>query len=238
MGRSGPPVVGRKRSHTWGIFGVPEAELQLLPEDMTGMDAIELGCGTAYVSSWMARRGANVVGVDLSEQQLATARRFQAEFDLELELIEGNAEAVDRPDASFDFAINEYGAAIWADPYRWIPEAHHLLRPGGHLVFLGHSPLVMLCSPIDGSIPTTESLERDYFDPYRLDWTDAIDDPGGIELNLPLSKWVSLFNETGFVIEDYLEPRPAEGGSDIHFFATADWAHRWPSEQVWKLRKI
>ncbi len=51
------------------------------------------------------------------------------------------------PDASFDLAISEYGAAIWADPYRWIPEAARLLRPGGDLIFLGNSVLVMLAVP-------------------------------------------------------------------------------------------
>jgi 16S rRNA G1207 methylase RsmC len=41
----------------WGNWSLPEEELRLLPDDMTGMDAIELGCGTGYVSAWMARRG-------------------------------------------------------------------------------------------------------------------------------------------------------------------------------------
>jgi cyclopropane fatty-acyl-phospholipid synthase-like methyltransferase len=34
------------------------------------MDTIELGCGTGYVSSWLARRGARPVGIDNSEAQL------------------------------------------------------------------------------------------------------------------------------------------------------------------------
>ena len=42
---------------TWGMWDVPLPGL--LPDDMTGVRAIELGCGTAYVSAWMARRGAN-----------------------------------------------------------------------------------------------------------------------------------------------------------------------------------
>ena len=42
------------------------------------------------------------------------------------------------PTRSFDLAISEYGAAIWADPYKWIPEAARLLRPGGQLIFLGN----------------------------------------------------------------------------------------------------
>ncbi|MBM4269485.1 MAG: hypothetical protein FJ144_23255 [Deltaproteobacteria bacterium] len=43
---------------TWGIWDVAEADVGMLPHDLTGKDAIELGCGTAYVSAWMARRGA------------------------------------------------------------------------------------------------------------------------------------------------------------------------------------
>ena len=48
----------------WGIWEIPEGEAGLLPVDMAGMAAIELGCGTAYVSAWMRRRGARVVAID------------------------------------------------------------------------------------------------------------------------------------------------------------------------------
>src|SRR5207302_10727404 len=55
---------------------LPEAQLHVLSEPLAGKDAIELGCGTAYISAWLARRGARVVGIDNSEAQLATARRI------------------------------------------------------------------------------------------------------------------------------------------------------------------
>ena len=113
----------------WGIWGVPEAELHVLP-DVGGLDVIELGCGTAYVSAWLARMGARPVGIDNSAAQLANARRFQAEFGIEFPLLHGNAETVPYPDASFDLAISEYGACLWADPGAWVPEAARLLRPG------------------------------------------------------------------------------------------------------------
>ena len=106
---------------TWGIFGVPETDLHLLPDDLEGLDAIELGCGTGYISAWMARRGARVVGIDNSPRQLQTATRLQREHGLDFPLLLGNAEKVPYPDASFDFAISEYGAALWADPYAWVP---------------------------------------------------------------------------------------------------------------------
>ena len=129
---------------SWGIFSVSEAEVGLLPREIDGRDAIELGCGTGYVSAWLARRGARPVGIDNSEAQLATARTFQREFGLEFPLIHGNAEEVPFPDESFDIAISEYGASIWCDPYLWIPEAARLLRPGGELVFLVNSVLSIL----------------------------------------------------------------------------------------------
>src|SRR3712207_596589 len=121
---------------TWGIFDVPESRIGMLPPDLAGMDAVELGCGTAYVSAWLARRGARPVGVDLSERQLATAREMQAEHRLEFPLLHASAEAVPLPDASFDLAVSEYGASLWCDPDAWIAEAARLLRPAGRLVFL------------------------------------------------------------------------------------------------------
>ena len=75
------------------------------------------------------------------------------------------------PDESFDFAISEYGASIWCDPYRWIPEAARLLRPGGRLVFLVNGTIMMLCTPdVEASRPTTGS--RDYFGMHRFEWPD------------------------------------------------------------------
>ena len=63
---------------TWGILDVPETR-GADPADVDGKDVVELGCGTAYVSAWLARRGARPVGVDLTAEQLETARRMQAE---------------------------------------------------------------------------------------------------------------------------------------------------------------
>jgi ubiquinone/menaquinone biosynthesis C-methylase UbiE len=104
------------------------------------------------------------VGIDNSRSQLATARRFQAEFGIAFPLIHADAEAVPLAANSFDLAISEYGASIWCDPYRWIPEAARVLRPGGTLVFLVNSVFLMLTMPdleIDG--PTGKELIRDYF---------------------------------------------------------------------------
>ena len=120
---------------------------------------IELGCGTAYVSAWLARRGARPVGVDLSAKQLETARAMQAEHGLAFPLHHASAEDVPLPDAGFDLAVSEYGASLWCDPDAWVAEAARLLRPGGLLVFLTNSLIATLCSPDTG--PAGERLVRD-----------------------------------------------------------------------------
>ena len=137
----------------WGVFAIPESEVQALG-DVAGLDVVELGCGTAYVSAWLAKRGAHPVGVDPTPAQLATAREMQTEFGLEFPLVEAVGEDVPLPDESFDLAVSEYGASIWADPFRWIPEAARLLRPGGRLVFLRNSTLSMLTMDLDGATKT------------------------------------------------------------------------------------
>ena len=221
----------------WGQWAIPDSEVTMLPADMTGLRAIELGCGTAYIAAWMARRGATVTAVDNSERQLETAARLADRHGIELELIHGSAEAVAKPDGSYDFAISEYGAATWADPYAWIPEAHRLLAPGGQLVFLGNHVLTAVCSPADGSLPVTRRLEQPYFGLHRQDWREAIDDPGGIEFNLTTSEWIRLFHATGFEIVDFIEPRAPREAEGAPFGVTAEWARDYPSEHIWWLRK-
>ena len=222
---------------SWGIWTLPESQLQLLPSDLSKMKTIELGCGTTYVSCWMMRRGADAVGIDNSAQQLKTAHRLMNEYNMPIELIHGNAEAVPYADESFDFAISEYGAAIWCDPYKWIPEAWRLLRPGGQLVFLGTHPLAIITTPADGS-DSGRQLHRSYFDLHKQDWSELESDPGGIEFNLPHSAWQRLFRNTGFEILDYQELQAPQNRIDTQFAIPGSWAQQWPSEQVWKLRKV
>ena len=124
------PAVITRRPPTWGIFGIAEAQAGVLPPDLEGLDSIELGCGTGYVSAWLARRGVRPAGLDNSSAQLRTARELQVRFGLRFPLFHANAEQAPFADASFDLAITEYGASIWCDPYAWIPEAARLLRPG------------------------------------------------------------------------------------------------------------
>lgn len=216
---------------SWGVWGIPEAELRALP-DVAGKDVVELGCGTAYFSAWLARRGARPVGVDVTPAQLATARELQREHGLEFPLVEADAAETGLPDASADLVLSEYGASIWVDPYRWVPEGARLLRPGGELVFLRNSPLVILCSPDTGQ--AQESLQRPQFGMHRFEWPE-----GGVEFHLAHGDCVRLLRANGLELLDLIEIQ-APAGAETHEyydFVTADWARRWPAEEIWRARK-
>ena len=220
-------------SPTWGMWAIPESQVGMFPDDVAGRDAIELGCGTAYVSAWLARAGARPVGIDNSARQLATARALQREHGVDFPLIHASAETTGLPDAGFDLAISEYGASIWCDPYVWIPEAARLLRPGGCLAFLVNSPLLMMCVADLAVDPAGTQLRRDQFGMHRFEW----DDDDSVEFHLPHGELIRLLRDCGFVIEELKELQAPQGATTTETFVTPEWAQRWPTEEVWKVRK-
>lgn len=217
---------------SWGVFGVPESSVGSIG-DVEGLDVVELGCGTAYISAWLARRGARPVGVDPTPAQLDTARRMMRETGLEFPLLQAPGESVPMPDASFDLAISEYGACLWADPYEWIPEAARLLRPDGRLIFLTNSNISQLCAPDEGTLGTT--LIRPLFGMYRMEW------PGeeGVEFHLPHGEWVRLLRANGFEIQALHELQAPEDAQDpvYYDYVTVEWGRNWPAEELWVARK-
>ena len=217
----------------WGVFAAPEIELHVLG-DVAGKDIVELGCGTAYFSAWLAKRGARPVGVDVTPAQLATAQRMQQETGIDFPLIEASAEEVPLHDATFDLALSEYGASIWADPRGWVREAARLLRPDGTLVFMCNSTLSILCSPDEGSVD--DRLHRAQVEIGRIEW---VGEDTGVNYYLGHGEWIELLRENGFDVEYLWELRAPEGAEDHDYydFVSADWARRWPAEEIWKARK-
>jgi SAM-dependent methyltransferase len=218
---------------TFGKWKLPERELRVLP-DLEDKDVVELGCGTAYFGAWLKRAGARrVVGVDVTPAQLETARRMNEEFGLGLEFLLENAEHTSLPDKSFDLVFSEYGASIWCDPAKWIPEAARLLRPGGELFFVRGSTLSLLCMPDEGQVG--EQLIRPQKGLYRLEWYD--DEPG-VEFHPGTSEMFRILRENGFELLDFRELFAPADAADHEYYDTvpADWAKRWPDEEIWRLR--
>ena len=219
----------------WGMWCIPQSRLPVLPGDLADTTAVELGCGTAYVSAWLARVGAHPVGVDISASQLATARRMQIEFGLRFPLVHGDAERVPLAAACADLVISEYGASLWCDPYRWIPEAARLLRPGGRLVFMAESTLARMCLPEEG--PATERLARDLFGLHQVVRRGSSGTTYR-QFALPHGERIRLMGGCGLVVEDLIEVQVPPDAANNDFPEYPDeWVRRWPAEEVWFARR-
>lgn len=98
-----------------------------------GRRALEFGCGTGVFLEKVARSGAALHGLDVSEDLLDKARtRLAGVPNVVLE--RGNAEALPHPDAHFDAV---YGSSVLhhLNLDAALASAHRVLRPGGRLVF-------------------------------------------------------------------------------------------------------
>lgn len=100
-------------------------------------DVLEVAVGTGRNFAHYPA-GVRLTGVDLSPAMLELARARAAELGVEVELREGDAQALPFPDASFDTAVCTLGLCGVPDERAAIAEMHRVLRPGGKLVLLDH----------------------------------------------------------------------------------------------------
>ncbi|MDI3281722.1 class I SAM-dependent methyltransferase [Polyangium sp. 15x6] len=216
---------------TWGVWGIPERDLRILG-DVAGKDVLEFGCGAAQWSVALAQRGARMTGLDLSSEQLRHARALVEREGVSVTLVQGSAEAVPLPDASFDLVFCDHGAMTFADPHKAVPEAARLLRPGGMFIFNMATPLLYLVvdKATDLVVP---ALVNDYFD--MKPWEDL---DGATSFQLPYGEWIRLFRRSGFVVEDLVEIRPpADAKTTYEGYVPLEWARKYPAEHVWKVRR-
>jgi SAM-dependent methyltransferase len=224
------PMLAASGGMAWGTWQIQEAELRILG-DVAGRDILEFGCGAAQWSIALARAGAHPVGLDLSDEQLPHARVLMAEAGVSFPLVHASAEAVPLPDASFDIVFCDHGAMNFADPYRTVPEAARLLRPGGLFAFNHESPIMTISWPTDAE-RAGDRLVHDYFGLH------ALDDDDMTVFQLPYGEWIRLFRAHGLVVEDLIEPRPAADATSTYRDAEErDWSRRWPAESIWRLRR-
>jgi ubiquinone/menaquinone biosynthesis C-methylase UbiE len=220
------PQIG-SRPMLWGSWAVPEEQLEVMG-DLTGLRILELGCGAGQWARSIAADDRYVVGLDLSEAQLAGARAKAPT----LPLVHANAEELPFGDDEFDLVFCDHGAMSWGDPYRTVPEASRVLRSGGRLIFNAASPWLNVCYDDDrGAISTT--LQRSYFDLYATP-----EEGGATSFVLPYGTWIRLFREHGFVVDDLVEIRPEPNARSSYYTADPpDWHAHWPIETLWIARR-
>jgi SAM-dependent methyltransferase len=232
--RENSPQLNRWDRLGWGVWDILEDDLHALG-DVAGLDALELGCGACQFGIKVAMRGANVTGLDFSAQQLAHAEPNMAETGVRFPLVRASAEEIPFADEVFDLVFCDHGAPSFADPAAFVPEVARVLRPSGRFVFNRNTPFISIAWGDDDRPPGRELL-RSYFDLGRTEWHD--EDDVSVEYQLPYGEWIRLFLANGFEIEDLIELRaPADAATTYSTYADPSWAHDFPAEHIWKVRK-
>lgn len=105
-----------------------------------GMDVLDLACGTGNATIPAARKGARVTGLDFSPDLLAIARERAADAMVEVEWVEGDAQELPFPNASFDRVISTFGHMFAPDHQRTAAEMRRVSRPGGAIAVACWTP--------------------------------------------------------------------------------------------------
>ncbi|MFQ5907406.1 MAG: methyltransferase domain-containing protein [Thermoplasmata archaeon] len=91
-----------------------------------GMEVLDVGCGTGFLSEGVLETTSSVWGLDITPEQLQRAAR-----KLPIPLVRGDAENLPFQGERFDAVVSSGSIEYWPDPVRALHEMNRVLRPGG-----------------------------------------------------------------------------------------------------------
>ncbi|MEI6373276.1 MAG: methyltransferase domain-containing protein [Actinomycetes bacterium] len=185
----------------WGPEGLTELETRLLGLDLDGLRVLEVGCGAAAGSAWLASQGAFAVGLDVSGAMLAAA----ATRDEHVPLVHASGDRLPFVPGSFDAVVSAHGAlAFMGDLHATLREVRRVLRDGGLLVFSVTHPVRWAFPDDPGIAGLTATMS--YFDRRAYVERDSAGNPVYVEHHRTMGDTVMALVETGFSIEGLIEP--------------------------------
>jgi ubiquinone/menaquinone biosynthesis C-methylase UbiE len=110
---------------------IEHAVLRLNPRP--GEKVLDLATGTGWTSRVVARRGAEVIGVDIAAGLLEAAERQAAAEQLRIRYLQGDAEDLPFEEESFDAIVSTYGVMFASSPEAAAKELARVVRPGGRI---------------------------------------------------------------------------------------------------------
>jgi len=176
------------------------ATTELVP-DPQGKRVLDAGCGRGRYAAWLGERGADVLAVDKSSGMVERAReRVGGRADVRRADIGSPLEFAG--DSEFDGIVSGLSLHYVEDWRPTFAEFARILRPGGFLVFSTHHPL-------DDYIAFEA---ENYFETERerMTWSVAGDDFDVPFYRRPLSEVVNPLVETGFQLDELVEPKPRD----------------------------
>jgi SAM-dependent methyltransferase len=197
----------------WCPEGLREADAHLLG-DVRDRRVLEIGCGSAPCSRWLARAGARPVAFDLSAGMLHRAAELNRSTGVGVPLFQADAGALPLADASVDLACSAFGGLPFvADAGGVLAEVARVLRPGGRFVASVNHPMrwPMPDSPDPADLRVTSS----YFDRTPYVETDSAGRTVYVEHHRTVGDWVRAVVGAGLVLTDLLEPEWTPGRTEV-----------------------
>lgn len=129
--------------------------LRLVGPVSPGLRVLDIGCGNGATCGEFLRQGATVVGIDLSEEGIALARKAYPAGRFKLQAVEPDLLSVLK-ESPFDLVVSTEVVEHLYAPRAWAQAAFSALKPGGHLVCTTpyHGYLKNLCISLAGSWDT------------------------------------------------------------------------------------
>ncbi|GIJ77437.1 Methyltransferase domain-containing protein [Micromonospora phaseoli] len=197
----------------WCPEGLREADARLLG-DVAGQRVLELGCGAASCSRWLADQGARPVAMDLSVGMLRHAAQAAARSGVRVPLVQADALALPFADQSFDTVCTAFGAVPFVeDSATLMRQVYRVLRPGGRWVFSVTHPMrwIFLDDPGQGGLTAVHS----YFDTEPYVEQDERGVASYVEQHRTLGDRIRELVSAGFRLLDLVEPEWPEGHEGI-----------------------
>jgi SAM-dependent methyltransferase len=188
----------------WGPEGLAEAEAGLLGA-VSGRKVLEVGCGAAQGSRWLAGQGAQPYALDLSHRQLQHARRIDLDLGTHIPTVLADGVRLPFGSETFDLAFSAYGAVSFVgDRSGLFAEVGRVLRPGGRWVFSVTHP-VRWSLPDD---PGPEGLTATwaYWDETPYVERDEAGNAVYVEHHRTIGTTVRELRAAGFTLDDIVEP--------------------------------
>lgn len=131
--------------------------LDLVVPKENALDALDVGCGTGFLTFELMGRGHRVAGIDFAPAMIAEARRKAAERGVQVRFEEGDAEQLPFTSATFDLVISRHLLWTLPHPEAAVDEWIRVLKPGGRLVIVdGQFDADVLAPPAGSARASTE----------------------------------------------------------------------------------
>lgn len=186
---------------------------------LRGRRLIDIGCGPGVYSVEFGKRGAIVVGLDISRKMLEKAKSSAEVTNAKLALHKADAHFLPFVDGSFDIAV----LILTILNARMVQEVARVLKPGGLLLFSDTHPLIESKGKWESDSIGAGRIIEDYFSQDKREW--QIEPRSGQNITLKyrartIEQCVNMFAETGFKILRIAEPKPKRNvkkGDLLHY---------------------